>query len=249
MRAWGEEGAPRWNVAVAGTLNDLRFPADGRWLGIADRELRLVELAGVGRTEVLRAEGNHGVIRFSGDARSILTIDGKGRVLLIDRASRKEQVVHCCSSIWGDVEFGPGETSVIWAGHWPGLAGLRAPGEVERLTREREEMTFGPIAVDAARDRVFLGSQDGRVHQWRWSTRERLASSPGLSGYVRTVSLAGDSGWIGYSAEDGPVHLWNPETREHRVLEQARATSNLVWVRARESMAWGTELGHVETWK
>jgi hypothetical protein len=60
-------------------------------------------------------------------------------------------------------------------------------------------MTFDPIA-DNAHGEVFLGSQDGQVHQWEMRTRKLLRKSPLLSGYVRTIAILGDSGWVAYAA-------------------------------------------------
>ena len=106
-------------------------------------------------------------------------------------------------------------------------------------------MTFGPVGID---DAIYMGSQDGRVHRWDLESRRAAGKSPPLVGYVRSLVLLGASGWVAYAATGGPVHLWNPVTGEARVIEAARATSNLVFDAVGDRVVFGTAAGTVEFW-
>jgi WD40 repeat protein len=230
-----------------GVLNDLRYSERGELL-IADRNIRLATRDG-GQVRQIRGDGaNYGAVRFSPDERSVLTIDGKGVVMTVDLDSGRASPAYCCSSIWGSVEFLDQGRRAVWAGHWPGIWDLTAGQLVGRLTAQRQEMTFGPIAVDAVDGLVYLGSQDGRVYQWNARSREALEKSVALAGYVMTISLLGTSGWVAYASQPGVVHLWDPKTGTHRVVQDARTSSNIVFDPQRGLAVFGTESGGIEFW-
>ena len=236
-------------VESTGNLNDLRFSRDGEYLAIANKNILLVPLSSEGEPRVVRADqANYGSVRFSSDGRSLLTINGQGTVMLIDVATGLVSPGYCCTSIWGDVDFSPDETRVLWAGHWPGIWDLRSGALIGRLTDARRFMTFGPIANDPEHELSYMGSQDGRVYEWNLKTRKLLGKSPPQSGYVYTVAVLGASGWVAYAAEGGPVHLWYPGSGANRIVQAARTTSNLVFDESRNQTALGTESGHVEFW-
>ena len=229
-----------------GNLNDLRFSPDSNYLAVANRNIAIVPISGGGGVRVVRKdEANNGAVRFSPDGRSILTINGKGAVQIVDRATASVRTLYCCSSIWGDVDFSPDGNRVVWAGHWPSVWDLRSGSLAGRLTASREETTFGPVGIG---DAIYMGSQDGRVHRWDLETRRAIGKSPPLSGYVRSVALLGASGWVAYSATGGPVHLWNPATGAARIVEAARASSNLVFDAVGDRVALGTAAGNLEFW-
>jgi WD40 repeat protein len=191
---------------------------------------------------------NYGSVRFIPGERRILTIDGKGAVLTVDVDTGRATPAYCCSSIWGDVELFDQGRQAVWAGHWPGIWDFPANRLVGRLTAQREFMTFGPIAIDAAEEQVFLGSQDGHVYRWSLKTRELLSKSSPLPDYVMTVSVLGTSGWIAYASRPGVVRLWNPRAGAHRIVPAARASSNIAFDQRRGLSAFGTELGTIEYW-
>lgn len=251
VRVWDlQEGtSPARTIESTGPHNDLRFSRDGEYLAIANRQITLVPLSSQGEPRAVRADqANYGSVRFSADGRSLLTVNGNGSVLLIQLSTGVVSPVYCCTSIWGDVEFSPDETRVLWAGHWPGVWDLRAKALSGRLTDTREFMAFGPIAIDAAHELIHMGSQDGRVYEWNMATRKLLATSPPQSGYVFTIAVLGTSGWVAFAAEGGPVHLWHPGTGVNRIVSAARTTSNIVFDGSRGRTALGTESGRVEFW-
>lgn len=235
-------------LGLAGRLNDLRFDAAGKYLAVANRNITLVLLQTLDVQRQIRDDdANYGTVRFSADGRSILTVNGKGAVFTIDHTAGTILPGYCCTSIWGEVDFTPDGTRVIWAGHWPGLWDLRSGTLIGRLTERRQVMTLGPIAWGAG-GTVFMGSQDGRVYQWDVEARKLLRTSPPQPGYVRSIAVLGNSGWIAYAAENGPVHLWHPETGASRAAIAARTTSNLVFDESRSRTALGTASGTVEFW-
>jgi hypothetical protein len=70
----------------------------------------------------------------------------------------------CCSSIYGEAVFTPDGQTIATAGHWPRLWDARSGQLIGQFTENREFETFGPIAFDAGRDEILMGSQDGRVY-------------------------------------------------------------------------------------
>ena len=251
IRIWDLEGAtpPSKALESAGDLNDLRFSRNAEYLAIANKNITIVHLSGGGEPRIVRADqANYGSVRFSSDGRSLLTINGKGAVMTIDLSTGAINPGHCCTSIWGEVDYSPDGTQVVWAGHWPGVWDLRSGVMVGRLTETREFMTFGPIAIDPSGETIYMGSQDGRVYQWNLELRKLLRKSQPQAGYVHTISVLGRSGWVAYAAEGGAVHLWHPETGATRIVAAARTTSNLVFDESHNRTALGTELGNVEFW-
>jgi WD40 repeat protein len=235
-------------LAVTGKLNDLRFSVADEYLAVANQDITLFPLQAGAVQRVIRDDhANYGAVRFSADGRSLLTINGKGAVSTIDLTAGVVQPGHCCTSVWGDVDFTPDGKQVVWAGHWPGLWNLRSGTLTSRLTESRQFMAFGPIAWDAG-GTVFMGSQDGRVYQWDLETRRLVRTSPAKPGYVHSITAVGDTGWIAFSEASGPVHLWQPETGASRTVPRARTTSNLVFDASRKRTALGTVTGTIEFW-
>ena len=251
VRIWDleDETHPSEVVESAGALNDLRFSRNAKYLAVANRNITIVPLSNADEPRIVRTDqANYGSVRFSPDGRTLLTINGKGAVMTIDLPTGAINPGHCCTSIWGDVDYSPNGTQVVWAGHWPGVWDLPAGVLVGRFTETREFMTFGPIAIEPSGETIYMGSQDGRVYQWNLKTRKLLRKSQAQSGYVRTLSLVGRSGWVAYAEEGGAVHLWHPEMGATRTVAAARATSNLVFDESRNRTALGTDQGNVEFW-
>lgn len=233
---------------ASGNLNDLQFSLDESYLAVANRNLTLFPLANLSDKRVIRDdEANYGSIRFHPTAPFLLTISGKGEVMALDSISKRQTFSYCCTSIWGDVDFDSHGNRVVWAGHWPGVWDLNTNLLLGRFTKSYEEMTFGPIAIDAPHSLVFMGSQDGRVYAWNSETRELVARSPALQGYVRTIAVLSD-GWLALAPTGGPIYLWNPVASTYRQLQGARPTSNLVYDSTRRRTLFGNASGNVEAW-
>jgi len=234
---------------IDGPLNDLRFDPGEEYLAVANRNLTLVPVGRPGSTRVIRDDrANYGTVKFTSQGRSLVTINGTGAMVEIETGTGAIHAKVCCSTIYGEVALSPDDTLMIGAGHWPGVWDFHSGRLIGRLTAEREFMAFGPIAMDAGRGLVYLGSQDGRVHVWDLGTRRFVRASPPQWGYVSTISVLGESGWVAYAAQGGAVRVWNAETGEGREVEAARATSNLVFDGTRGRAALGTEEGQVEFW-
>jgi hypothetical protein len=106
---------------------------------------------------VLRGDRqNYGTVRFSKAGTELLTILGRTDIHVIDLKSRASIVTICCSSIYGEVAFGPNDDSIFNAGHWPG-AWDKHGHLLRRLTADRQEPTFGPIAIDEEMQTAFMG--------------------------------------------------------------------------------------------
>lgn len=231
-----------------GTLNDLQFSRDESALAVANRNLTLFSISNPGDKYTLRDdEANYGSIRFHPTASTLLTISGKGEVMMLDIASKLRKFTFCCTSVWGDIEFDSQGTRVMWAGHWPGIFDLNANQLLGRFTKTYQEMTFGPIAIDAPQSLVFMGSQDGRVYAWNLETRQLIARSPALQGYVRTIAILPD-GWLAMAATGGPIHLWHPAASKYEQLQAALPTSNLIHDSTRHRTLFGNASGKVEAW-
>jgi WD40 repeat protein len=230
-----------------GSLNDLRFSESGE-LAIADKNIRLLK-SPTDPPDFIRADAsNYGTVRFEPGRRRILTIDGKGRVSAIGMDTGEALTVFCCGTIWGEVDFVDGAGQAVSAGHWPAIWDVSGSRLLGRLTAQREEMTFGPIALDLEHRWLYMGSQDGRVYRWNIDSRKLLAKSNPLSGYVMSVSLLGASGWVAYASRPGVIHLWHPQTNIHRIVKGARASSNIVFDPKRGLAAFGTESGAIQFW-
>jgi WD40 repeat protein len=134
------------------------------------------------------------------------------------------------------------------AGHWPGLWDARSGRLIGRLTANRESYAFRPIAFDASRDAILMGSQDGRVYAWNLKTRQRIEVSPPQSAYVDTLALS-SKGWVIFAGFGKDVQLWNPDTGQRRSFLAARPTSNLVLGPDGTLIIFGTAGGAIESWE
>ncbi len=250
VHVW-KTGAPgtAWDIVMpGGNLNNLQFSSSGESLAVANRNIVLVNVRDHAQVESVRNDhANYGTVRFHRNGKTLLTLDGKGQILAIDLTTKAVRSVYCCTSIWGEVAFTPDGTQVAWAGHWPGILDFRSGVLLGRLSEKREVMTFGPIAT-GKHGAIYMGSQDGRAYQWDINTRARVAQSPAQAGYIRTVAVLGETGWVAYAAEDGPVHIWQPATGDSRRVEGAHTTSNLVFDVSRSRTAFGTSAGEVQFW-
>jgi len=232
INIWDLQSAslPNKVVESVGKLNDLRFSKNSEYLAVADKNITLVPLSTGGEPHVVRSdEANYGSVRFSSDGRSLLTVNGKGAVMIIDLATGAANPGYCCTSIWGEVEFSPDGMQVLWAGHWPGVWDLRSNVLAGRLTKAREFMTFGPIVIDSTGQTIFMGSQDGRVYEWNLGTHNLLRKSQPQSGYVHTIAVLGQSGWVAYAARVAQSTCGAPrQARPRSLWERAqRAISSL----------------------
>lgn len=228
-----------------GELNDLQFSPEESVLAIAAADLGMYKLKGSAGPRLLRSDHeNYGSARFRPDGQSLLVVTGSGRIETIDVRSGAVQVQACCSSVYGEAAYTPDGQTIVNAGHWPGIWDARSGQLIARLTTEREFSTFRPIAFDAGRDAVLMGSQDGRVYGWDLKTRRPLAASPPQSGYVDTLAVSAD-GWVVFAAFGQAVQVWDPASGRRWVLPGSRPTSNVVLGVDGRSIVFGTAEGVV----
>jgi WD40 repeat protein len=241
-------GAPRQIAFRHGSLNDLQFSPDEHVLAIASGDLGLYTPAESAVPWLLRSDQkNYGSVRFSRDGQNLLVITGAGLTETIDARSGAVRLRVCCSSIYGEVTFTPDGQAIVNAGHWPGLWDARSGQLLGRLTANREFYTFRPIAFDASRGTILMGSQDGRVYAWDLKNRQLVASSPPQPAYVDTLAVS-STGWVIFAGFGKSVELWNPDTGQRRFLPAARPTSNIVLSPDGASILFGTAGGVIEFW-
>jgi WD40 repeat protein len=241
-------GSVRRIGAHSGELNDLRFSPDERLLAVANRNLSVYSVEGSLVQRALRSDGrNYGSVRFSPDARRLLTITGSATIELLNAESGKLQLKICCSTIYGETAFSPDGALIITAGHWPAVWNATSGKLIRRLTSDREFQTLRPIEFDPVHTWVLMGSQDSRIYAWNLRTGQRTATARGQSGYVDSIAVLEGSPWIAYSSAGGPVRLWNPENGIERLLGP-KTTSNLVAGAQPYSLFIGTDNGLVEQW-
>jgi WD40 repeat protein len=240
--------APKQIAFPRGSLNDLQFSPDDHVLAIASGDLAIYAPAESAAPRLLRSDhGNYGSARFSRDGQILLIITGAGVIETIDMHSGALRLKVCCSSIYGEAVFTPDGAAIANAGHWPSLWDARSGRLVGRLTTNREFYTFRPIAFDASRDTILMGSQDGRVYAWDLKNRQLIAVSPAQPAYVDTVAIS-TNGWVIFAGFGKEVQLWNPHTGQRRSLPAARPTSNLVLGPDGTSIIFGTADGTIEFW-
>jgi WD40 repeat protein len=247
---WDRQNArPEQEVRIGqGTLNDLQFSPDERFLAVANRRLALCPIGHLDALHFVRSDDrNYGTVRFSSDGKSLLTITGAGTIQTVDTDSGKLQVTICCSTIYGEVAFSPDGALIANAGHWPALWDSRSGRLVGRLTKNREIETLRPIAFDIRRGTILMGSQNGRVYAWDLESRRLKAVSRGHPEYVDSIVVLKDSDWIAYAGFGTLVRLWNPDTGEERALASHPTTSNLA-EGPDASIVFGTSSGSVEVW-
>jgi len=241
-------GAPVQFDFPHGPLNDLHFSPDEHSLAIASRNLAIYAPEQSATPRLLRSDhANYGSARFSPDSRHLLVITGTGTIETIDARTAVTQIKVCCSSIYGEAVFTPGGQEIANAGHWPALWDVQSGRLIARLTPNREFHTFRPIAFDATRGAILMGSQDGRVYAWNLETRQRTAVSPPQSAYVDTIAVL-SNGWVVFAGFGKELQLWNPDTGLRRSLPAARPTSNLVLAPDGATIIFGTIDGAIESW-
>jgi WD40 repeat protein len=240
--------APKQIAFPHGSLNDLRFSPDEHVLAIASEDLGIYTPAESAAPRLLRSDhANYGSARFSRDGQTLLVITGTGVVETIDAHSGVVRLNVCCSSIYGEAVFTPDGQEIANAGHWPRLWDAGSGRLIAPLTADREISTFRPIAFDATRGAILMGSQDGRVYAWDLETRQRIAVSPPQPAYVDTLAVS-TNGWVIFAGFGNEVQLWNPDTGQKRSLPTARPTSNLVLGPDGTSIVFGTANGSIESW-
>jgi WD40 repeat protein len=231
-------------------LNDLQFSPDGRFLAIADEGIQFVAIDQSERSFALRSDGrNYGTVRFNSAGTELLTITGQSEIQVINLESRATVRTICCSSIYGEIAFGPNGALIFNAGHWPRVW-EKSGRLVASLTADRQDPTFGPIAIDEARRSVFMGSQDGRVYAWDLRHYNLSTRSNPHNEFVHTIALVARSRGheIAYAGFGTAVRLWNPENGKESELSDLKPSSNLIALTDAHSLLFGTSKGTVEIW-
>jgi WD40 repeat protein len=197
ITVWDQTGGngPQQIEFPHGSLNDLQFSPDEHVLAIASGDLGLYAPTESAAPRLLRSDRrNYGSVRFSRDGQDLLVITGASVIETIDAHSGTSRLSMCCSSIYGEAAFTPNGQAIANAGHWPSLWDAHSGQLVGRLTTNREFATFRPIAFDASRDAILMGSQDGRVYVWDLKKRQLvgcprdIASMPRSSCLHRSIS-------------------------------------------------------------
>jgi WD40 repeat protein len=229
-------------------LNDLQFSPDERLLAVADENLHLLAVDPAEAPFVLRPDRqNYGTVRFNKAGTEHLTITGRAEIHLIDLKSRATITTICCSSIYGEVAFSPNDDLIFNAGHWPGAWDKH--GRLQRrLTQDRQEPTFGPIAIDEEMQTVFMGSQDGRVYAWSLRNYALLKRSDPGDEYVNTIAILKGIRKVAYCGFGKTFKLWDLENGKVSILGELRPSSNLSALADGRSVLFGTADGTTETW-
>jgi WD40 repeat protein len=197
---------------------------------------------------VLRGDRqNYGTVRFNKAGTELLTITGRPEIHVIDLKSRASIATICCSSIYGEVAFGPNDDSIFNAGHWPG-AWDKHGHLLRRLTSDRQEPTFGPIAIDGELQTAFMGSQDGRVYAWSLQNYVLLRRSDPSEEYVNTIAILKSIQKVAYCGFGKTLHLWDLENGKVSKLGGLRPSSNLTALADGRSVLFGTASGTIEIW-
>jgi WD40 repeat protein len=232
-----------------GVLNDLQFSPDGRFLAIADEGIQFVAIDRSEHSFALRSDRrNYGTVRFNGAGTELLTITGQSEIQVINLESRATVRTICCSSIYGEVAFSPNGALIFNGGHWPRVWG-KSGHLLASLTADRQDPTFGPIAIDQERRAVFMGSQDGRVYAWDLQHYNLLTRSNPHNEFVHTIAIvARSSHEIAYAGFGTAVRLWKPENGKESELSDLKPTSNLIALTDGHSLLFGTSKGTVEIW-
>jgi WD40 repeat protein len=140
-----------------------------------------------------------------------------------------------------------GDTKIVNAGHWPRI--WTAQGQlVGRLTEDREEQTFRPIAVDAPSHRILMGSQDGRVYAWNLKHFRLAKRSPQQPDYVDTIALLPAINAIAYCGYGKRLRLWSADLPSRELALDVSPWSNLAALADGASILFGTAEGEVELW-
>ena len=233
----------------AGELNDLQFSPDEHFLGIANDNIHLVGIGPGSKSCFVREDKRkYGTLRFNKTGDRILTINSMSRIELIDVKSRTASTTICCSSFYGEVAFVGGDARIANAGHWPRIWTRRGQ-LIKSLTREREVETFRPITIDETAQRVFMGSQDGRVYAWSLLDFSLLDRSAAQADYVDTIALAPKLEILAYCSFGKQVRLWSATTSRPPEVLTGTSSSNLVALPDGRSILFGTSSGTIQIWR
>ena len=245
MAVWklGNSAPPLEARDPAGVVNDLQFSLDEQCLAIAGRDLTMRPLARFDEPLILRKDGrNYGTVRFSPAEDTILTIDGKGTIEILNAKTGLVMRSVCCSTIGGAVAFTPDGARFISGGHLPRMWDVRTGALVSQMSREREFMTLGPIAFRG--DQVLMGSQDGGIHVWNWRTGQSFVTSSRTQDWVDTIAVQEQTGLVAYAGIRKALRTWNPDSK----MDAIHPTSNIVFASPNGLLAVGLANGTVELW-
>lgn len=231
-----------------GELNDLQFSPDERVLAIANDNIQFVPLDRSNGSFLLRNDKRrYGTVRFERSGTGLLTINSQSEIELIDVRSDAVLARFCCSSFYGEVAFFGKDTRVANAGHWPRVW-TRNGQLIKALAGNREYATFRPMAVDEEEQKIFMGSQDGRVYAWHLGDFTLLGRSPAQAGYVDTIVAVPKAQLVAYCSFGKPIHLWGVATYSEAEIRDAKPSSNIVSLPDGVSILFGTNSGTVQIW-
>lgn len=241
-----DSAAPTTHLRAPGGINDLEFSPDGRTLATAASNLALATWDRPTVPRHLRDDGaNYGIARYNSPYTHLATISGKGEILILDTAT-KQPFTLCCTTIYSDLRWLPGNR-IVTAGHHPAIWNAATGQLIARLTPERESMAMGPILFHPARQLILIGSQDGGIRAFHPDTHALTASSPRTPDWVETMALRPGTDWIAYAQRGHTVRWWNLATNEHREWPNTRTESTLAFTPDGHLLI-GTLDGQVEQW-
>ena len=213
-------------------------------LAIASEDLGIYTPEASAAPRLLRSDhANYGSARFSLDGQALLVITGTDVIETINTHSGAVWLKICCSSIYGDAVFTPDGQEIANAGHWPRLWDAGSGQLIATLTADREVSTLRPIAFDASRDAILVGSQDDRVYSCDLKTKQRIGVSPAQPACVDTLGVS-TNGWVIFAGFGREVQLWNPDTGPVRGTPH----HNLVLGPDGTSIIFGTADSIIESW-
>lgn len=221
------------------TPRSLAFDPGDTQVAIAHHSgLSLVSVAELQPPRHIRADTGFREAAYSPRTGSLLAVTDRHSLEWIGGFS-------CCG--WSNgAAFSPDGSIIATTGAWPALWNTESVKLIGHLTTEGEYAEFGPAAFDKMRGWVIMGSRDGRVYAWDIETAElRGKSEP--AGAVDSIAVLKNSPWIAFAMTGAPIHLWNPDTGETRVIE-ALPYSNVVAGPEPASILFGNYAGSVELW-
>ena len=125
---------------------------------------------------------------------------------------------------------------------------MRTGELIKALSPNREVETLRPIVVDEVGDRIFMGSQDGRIYEWSLADFTLIGKSPEQENYVDTIAPVPGLELLAYCSFEKQVHLWRPGTSRTSETVSAKPSSNLVALPDGVSIAFGTDSGTIQIW-
>jgi len=239
--------AQHFHIANA-TPRALAFSPDEKYLMIAHSSGLTVQTVQEMRSpRSLRSGAGFRSVTFPPRGKHALTVTNNGLAEWWDPESGEGSTPDCCPAPEGVLAYIRNGEVIAASGLEPVLWDAHSKKPMARLAGDGAPAGFGPVAFDAIREWILMGSRDGRVYAWDAESKSLRAKSPEPAGSVESVAALKDSPWIAFAKTSAPLHLWNPDTGEMRSLD-ALPYSNVVAGPQAASVLFGNYAGSVELW-